>query len=515
MIYRIAWVNFFVSIDLLSKNFPKFINQRKDDNMHTKTPPIEPIVPAYRIRILSDEQLDQFKSATFEILETVGIHCPSERARQIYAKHGAQVDHDTQIVKLTADVVLDALSHAPRDYTMGARKREFDLDLSQNVTFEATDGTGTKTIDFETGKLRASIKEDVARSARIADYLSSISFYWPMVSAQDYPPITKLHELDASFNNTVKHIQTPTVLGEAVAGYAVEMAAVVAGDVATMRQRPPLSLLICTIAPLAQDIEGIEAALAFAEAGLPVGIMAMPNTGSTSPATIAGTLAVGDAEIVATMVLIQMAYPGAPTYHSFMPGMTHPRTGAYYGHEAYVYAIGVELAHMWGVPTLAGTFGGGATYPGWESTMGGGVTSLLCALCGGETGSGMGLLQGSTLLYPEGLVLDSEIYSTVVANAAGVNINPDEMALDVIRAVGPRGHFLGQSHTRDYMHKFDYSDIVYIPKKEGGYRDPIEVAREKTDWILKNHHPEPLSKDQQTELTHILRAAQDELSRKE
>jgi trimethylamine--corrinoid protein Co-methyltransferase len=398
---------------------------------------------------------------------------------------------------------------------MGARLEAFDLDLSRNATFEATDGTGTKTIDFETGKLRASVKMDVVKSARIADYLSSISFYWPMVSAQDYPPIPSLHELDASFNNTVKHVQTPTVLGETVAGYAVEMAAVVAGDTATMRLRPPLSLLICTIAPLAQDIEGIEAALAFAEAGLPVGVMAMPNTGSTSPATIAGTLAVGDAEIVATMVLIQMAHPGAPIYHSFMPGMTHPRTGAYYGHEAYVYAIGVELAHMWGVPTLAGTFGGDATYPGWESTMGGGVTSLLCALCGGETGSGMGLLRGSTLLYPEGLVLDAELYSTVLANAAGVKINPDEMALDVIHTVGPRGHFLGQRHTRDFMHKLDHSDVVRIPKSDGGYRDPIKVAREKTDWILKNHHPEPLSEYQQIELNRILKSAEQELLEKE
>lgn len=479
--------------------------------MHTATPPIEPIIPGYRLRILSDRQLADFKSATLEILDRTGIHCPSDQALKIYAEHGAEVDFDTRIVKLPPDVVLEALSHAPRYYTMGARLEEFDLDLSPNATFEATDGTGTKTIDFETGELRASVKEDVAKSARIADYLSSISFYWPMVSAQDYPPIPSLHELDASFNNTVKHIQTPTILGKRVAGYALEMAVVVAGDSQTMRARPPLSLLICTIAPLAQDIEGIEAALVFAEAGLPVGVMAMPNTGSTSPATIPGTLAVGDAEIVATLALIQMAHPGAPTYHSFMPGMTHPRTGAYYGHEAYVYAAGVELAHMWGVPTLAGTFGGDATAPGWESTMGGGVASLLCALCGAETGSGMGLLQGSTLLYPEGLVLDAELYHTVRANAAGLDTSSDQLALEVIRKVGPRGHFLGQRHTRDYMHKLDYSDVVRIPEREGGYRNPIQVAREKTDWILKNHHPQPLSESQRNELTHILRAAETDL----
>jgi len=47
-----------------------------------------------------------------------------------------------------------------------------------------------------------------------------------------------------------------------------------------MRKRPPLSLLICTIAPLAMDAESMDAALVAAEAAIPVGFMAMPNTGS-------------------------------------------------------------------------------------------------------------------------------------------------------------------------------------------------------------------------------------------
>ena len=209
--------------------------------MFTKTPPIEPIVPAYSLRLLDDEQLEQFQSGTFEILEKTGFHCPSERALKIYADHGARVDFEKKIVRLSSDVILEALSHAPRYYTMGARSEDFDLDLSKGVTYEATDGTGTKTIDYETRELRASMKDDVARTARIADYLSSISFYWPMVSAQDHGKTASLHELDAAFNNTLKHVQTPTVVEESTARYAVEMARVIAGDEETALFQPAFS----------------------------------------------------------------------------------------------------------------------------------------------------------------------------------------------------------------------------------------------------------------------------------
>ncbi len=481
--------------------------------MFNKTPPIEPISPGYRMRILDDEQLARFKAATFEILADTGIHCPSERALKIYAENGASVDFESQIVKLSPDVILTAMSHAPRYYTMGGRTPEFDLDLSKPVTYEATDGTGTKTVDYVTRELRSSIKDDVAKSARISDYLPNISFYWPMVSAQDHPISPSLHELEASFNNTLKHVQTPTVVEEITTRYSVEMAKVVAGSDSEMRKRPPLSLLICTIAPLAQDAESMDAALVAAESGIPVGFMAMPNTGSTAPATVPGTITLGDAEILSALVLIQMAYPGAPVYHSFMPGMTHPRTGAYYSHDSYVYAIGVELAHMWGVPTLAGTFGSDAHSPGWEHGMGGGTTAYICALCGAETGSGMGLLRGSTVLYPEALVLDAELYYSAQENAAKLDTSSDYMAVDVIKNVGPRGHFLRERHTREYFRKLGFSDIVHVPAEMGTYRDPLEVAREKTDWILENHNPEPLSESQQTELSRIVAAAEKELQK--
>jgi len=482
---------------------------------HSLTPHIQPIKPQYHLRILSDEQLANMKSATLEILAEVGIHCPSQRAKDIYAENGAQVDFDSHVVKLPPDVVIEAMSHAPRYYTMGARSEAHDLKLDGTAMYVATDGCGLKTIDFDTGERRQSVKDDLAKMARVTDYLSSMGFYWPIVTATEYPLTSPLHELDASFSNTVKHVQSETVMGAKLGRYAVEMARVIAGDDRTMRERPPLSLLVCTIAPLGLDHEGTESALIFAEAGLPVGFMSMACAGLTAPATIAGLMAIGDAEIVASMALIQMAYPGAPTYHSLMPGIMHPSTGDFMG-SAFggdlFYAGGVELAHMWGVPTLAGV-GTEAATSSWEAASGIASSMLLCALCGAETGSGLGLREGCTLLTPEALVLDSELYQIVRAEVAGIDTSREALALDVIKTVGPRGHYLFQEHTRTSFRDLQFSELVGQPQEGGGYRDPVEVAREKTDWILENHHPEPLAGEQRSELDRILQAAEQELGR--
>jgi len=474
------------------------------------TPSLQPIVPAYHLRILSDEQLAQLRSGTLEILEEVGVHCPSAKALGIYAEHGARVDFGRQIVRLPPDVVLGAMAHAPRFYTMGARSPAHDLHLDGKALFCATDGCGVETIDLETRQRRRSVKEDVATMARVADYLSSIGFYWPIVSAGDFGATAPLHELDASFNNTVKHVQSETIMGEKTARYAVEMARVIAGDEATMRTRPPLSLLVCCIAPLAQDKEGMEAALVLAEAGLPVGFMSMANTGSTGPATVAGTIVAGDAEIVAALTLAQMASPGAPVFHSLMPGIMHPRSGDYLGtawEGTLPYALGVEMAHHWGVPALAGVFGTDAPVPGWQSAGDAASSLLLCALVGAETGSGLGLLESCTLLYPEAVVLDSDIYHRVRIETAGLDTSREALALDVIKAVGPRGHFLRQRHTRDEMRRRAFSDLTGQPDGAGGIRDPIEVARAKVDWILEHHHPRPLEEAQRAELARILATA--------
>ncbi|GAG09622.1 unnamed protein product, partial [marine sediment metagenome] len=190
------------------------------------------IKPEMRIKILDDEKLEKIHQASLTVLKEAGVRFPSEKVLKIFAEAGAKVDFKTKNVRIPSDLLMDALAKAPRSYTMASRgSPDLDLHLDGTKTYFGTDGTGTATVDLETCKRRASTKKDIAMMALISDYLPSVSFYWPMVSAQDVPPeVVPLHELEASFINTEKHVHIISCVEEKVARYAVEMATLVAGD---------------------------------------------------------------------------------------------------------------------------------------------------------------------------------------------------------------------------------------------------------------------------------------------
>jgi trimethylamine--corrinoid protein Co-methyltransferase len=483
--------------------------------MSNERPAIEPIRPAFHVQYLGDEQLDTMQEATLQILEEVGVKFPSEKALSIFAEHGAEVDAERQVVKMSRDLVRRAMATVPRYFAVGARDPACHFDLQEGATYFTTDGCGVEVVDLGTRERRPSTKADVGRMARVADSLSSIAFYWPMVSAQDCGVTAPLHELDASWNNTVKHVQSETLMGEGPARYAVEMATVIAGDGEALRRRPVFSLVLCTIAPLVQDEEGIEGALVLAEAGIPVTFLAMPTLGTTSPATLAGALVVGDAEIISGTVLLQLAHPGAPVCHSIMHGWADPRSGNYvpYPVDARCRYGVVDMAHHWGMPAFGGAFGTESHEPGtWQAAADVALDPLLIGMAGAEWVTGMGLNRSFTLLYPEAIILDDELYHRARYALMEMEVDAESLALEVIKAVGPGGHFLAQKHTRKHMRRAMVPGLGHQPGADGKYRDPLEVAREKVGWILENHRPEPLEEAQRAEITRILAAADGELA---
>jgi trimethylamine--corrinoid protein Co-methyltransferase len=481
-------------------------------SIYSKTPDLLPFTTKHKREVLSQDQLDTLKNGTLQILQDVGVRFPSQKALEIFSDHGADVDSKTQVVRITPDLVEKALSTAPRSFILGGREERFDLVLDGKHSYLSTDGCGTRVIDLETRQERSSRKEDVARMARICDALPLIGFFWPLVSAQDHGLTAPLHECHAGLTNTLKHVRGGTTVFPELAPYLVEMATVVAGSDKERRKRPPICANICGIAPLAHDENGIESALIYAEAGIPISFMAMPTMGSTAPATPWGAMISGDAESVSAMVLMQLAYPGAPVFHSIEVSLMHPRTGGYVTGVDFPFGTStVQIAHNWNVPSL----GGGGTSSdakdiGWYSGSSTGMGAAFIPVSGGEICGYLGMLDGSMLLYPEQIILDHELCYEIYLSYRDLELNESDLALDVIKSVGPGSHFLREKHTREHIRDFTLGPLTSEIYQGDERRPSREVALEEFNKIYENHHPEPLPDEKLAELERIMAAADKE-----
>jgi len=484
----------------------------------TRTPDIVSVTSRFRVEPLTQAECGALQGATLRLLDEVGVHVPSVRALDVFAGHeGARADAATGIVKLSPDLVRAALARAPRTFVLAGREERFDLLLDGTRTYVATDGVGTVVIDDATGAQRPSRKADVERMARIVDALPLVSFYWPLVSAQDHGLTAPLHECHAGLTNTLKHVRGGTTVRPPLARYIVEMAVVVGGGEAELRRRPPICANICTISPLAHDRDGLECALTYAEAGIPVSFMAMPTMGSSAPASPLGALVQGDAEVVSGMVLIQLAFPGAPVFHSVLVSQMEPHTGGYLSEVPLpIEGMQVQLAHAWGVPSLGGgSMSSDAPGRGWGAGRQAGFGSAMVPLYGGEVCGYLGLAEGSTVLSAEQVVLDHEACRYAIETLRGTTLDEGELAtaLDDVRAVGPRGHFLGRRLTRERSRR---TWVPFWLRREpgmGAAEGPRERGRRELTRIEATHRPELLPADAARELARVLAAADREAER--
>jgi len=478
---------------------------------------IQPIKSKLKVSILDDGEIKGINQTARDILEEVGINIPSDKALAIYADAGASVDFDKKIVKIPAQLVADSLKTAPRRYTLCGRRPELDADIGGHEgTYFYCSGEAPNIVDLETGERRHSVKSDVANMAKVADFLPIVSLIWPTVSANDKGATAPLHGVEACFNNTEKHVQTESVMDEISAKYAIEMASVVAGGKDELRKRPLHSLLLCAIQPLAQDRGGIEAAITYAEAGLPVGLMSMPTLGLTGPPYSAGSLATALAEVLSGCILTQIVNPGTPNFVSIIPSIVDPRTANYFMGSSpaqITSAAAVQLAHSNGLPiTACLSFGGSQWKLGnWQAGIENLFVHLLAVMAGADMSFGpSGMIEAVSLLDMRRILFDREILQAIDIITDGFEVNEHTLAFDMIREVGHRGMYLAHRRTAKEARKLWPPSILFENPTQPNdkYRNPVEVAQGAIEWILENHRPEPLPEDVRQELGRIVSAAE-------
>jgi len=463
------------------------------------------------LEILTPEEVQRIHAATLEVIETTGVRFPSKRAQDIWEANGATVDRATGIVKAPGHLIEDALKKAPPAYTLAARAPLQDLPLDGNHVFLGTDGCGVEVIDIHTQERRRSKLQDVGEIARVADYLEQVAFHWVAVSAQDKPAHTRgLHELLAVWSNSTKHVQTESVYSEAEAHAAVKMAELLAGGKEELRRRPVLSVMQCTAPPLGHDGGSLDAALIAAEAGLPCGFMTMAACLTTGPATLAGNLVVGNAEVISGTALIQLAYPGAPVFYAAAQTASDLRTGAYTGGGPEDYLFGAAtnvLSDFYNIPLSMGSFATGAKEPNWQAGVDNSLSTFMASIVMSDMLLGCGFLHGSRIWSYAQMLLDCEIYDIIHKTLKGIVVDDENLALDVIKSVGPGGNFLKHKHTRKHMRELYLPQFMdrrpyneFVEKGDG----PADFALAKAREILATHQPEPLDPKLEAEMQAVI-----------
>ena len=477
------------------------------------------------LTFLSEDEVKQIHEASLQILKETGVKVLSEKVRMLLAENGAEISGD--IVKIPESLVAEALSRAPHKMTLGAREPKCDLNIpAGEFPFLATSGFSPFVDDFRTGERRYSTSADLKDFAIISDYIDTVDFFWPIVIPGDVTPqLQELYSLAIAFENNRKHIQCSCVT-EKTAQWQVRLATAIAGGEEELKKRPLFSTINCTVAPLVFEKGSSEAMVVLAKAGIPPAPMSMVLASTTGPATMAGTLALANAEELASLIITECANPGAPMIYCSEISPADMRTGEInYSAPEYLLlcAGGTQLARFYKLPNFVADISPRKTPknsapPKRTQVDTSSVKRSLAAVAMHHTtrsdlSASFGDLDQSMSASLDQVVLDAEIYEHARAYLRRFEVNDDTLALDIVHKVGPGGHFLSEKHTLEHFKKEIWSrsmDDTFIldPMSKGSFP---ERAKMKVKEVLSTHKAPPIEEALRNEMQQILKDAEKDI----
>lgn len=312
------------------------------------------------MQCLSPPEVDRIHSATLEVLYYHGIKVLSHEALLIMAEGGAEVDFESNMVYIPPYLVETCIESAPSYVILAGRNSLNDVYLGGKRVHFTTFGAGSKVVDPFTGLISPATKTDVGLSALVCDALDSVDIFTSTLVATDMPTDTSgLHEAEAFLLNTTKHCQHDHLDNGIQTRRFFQMAAAIAGGWEQLEKRPIVSTMACPSSPLQLPRGVCEVIVESAKARVPVNILPMVMSGATGPVTVAGSLVVQNAEVLAGIVLNQLTSKGAPVIYGSsstifdMNYLTAPVGAPELG---MISGVAAELARYYLLPSyVAGT----------------------------------------------------------------------------------------------------------------------------------------------------------------
>lgn len=463
-----------------------------------------------RLTMLEREDCLRIHQASLKILHKMGVKVHYDEARRLFSQAGAAVDGE--LVRIPPSLVEAALATVPESFSLYRRgSEEVALRLDgEGVYF----GPGSDTLHYldpRSRERRDFTLADVADCIRLCDALPEIGFVMSVGVPRDVPENRYYrHQFAAMLRNTEKPIVA--VLDDLADMEAIAaMAAAVQGGMDRLSQYPNFLVYSEPSTPLQHSRPALEKTLFCAEHAIPVTHSPAPMMGGTAPVTLAGAVALGNAEMLSGLVLHQIKRAGAPflyghgVHHMDMKSMI-----SVYGAPEYQLArvAAAEMGRFYSLPVWgyaahsdSNTFDGQAAADAQFSV-------LVALLARTNLNHDVGYLEAGLMNSPEYMVLSDEIISMTRPFARGMRFDEEAFALDVIAQVGPGGQFMTHAHTLEHWRELWQPKLFDRQRRDrwerSGGKDLPARVREKTIALLDSHTVEPLPAGVEAEIEAIL-----------
>ena len=405
------------------------------------------------------------------------------------------------VAKIPDEMVNRALESVQKEFTLCARDPKHDLKIpTEGIPWVTTSGLAVFVNDYETGEYRDSTRKDIAAFTRLGDAVDSLDYLWTALTAKDVTPLAHgPHELWVTMQNTTKHVQGVTVQSAEDARIQIELAALVAGGKEELKKRPLFSVISCPIAPQTYEKGAIEAQVELAKAGIPVASMSMSIGGLTSPLPVAGMLLNINTENLGSIVISQMAAPGAPHIYCSESAPMDLMNGSmnYSAVEKSFLSIGLkQMAERYMLPCLVADVGWGRDVQGGIEGILSPVNQLVGMLSRSDLMTGFGAVDSAKGISFEQFIIDCYLWDCSMNYLYDVEISEERTGLDALKEVGHGHDFLMHPHTIKYLRgeltswDGDKLDLLNMDKEEM----PIE-ANKIVKTILAKHEVEPISEE--------------------
>jgi len=457
------------------------------------------------IEVLNPEEEQMVHDASMTILNQIGIHMPEKRVLERFKVAGAQVDWDMQIVRIPEKLVWAVLENV----------READSGTAEQRAISALEITLTPQpfiTDYPGKTRRNGILEDVVKGVLISNRMRYLKEADPIVVPGDVPaPVSDLYSYKALYQYANKP-GNAYINSEWSAAYLFEMAA-------TLNQN--VKYLIEPVSPLRFTEEHLRLAWLFAEHGQVISIGPMVIAGLSGPVTLAGTLAIQNAEILASIVLVYLLRANCCyRYSGGALTMDMRTTLCSFGspNQALLVLAEKQMARRYRLPCLGALALSDSNFPDFQAGFEKGSSVAISALAGVKWVGNQGHVGADQAASLEQMVIDDEWADHLNYLLRGFEVTEDTLALDVIREVGIGGSFISTEHAgrhaRSNYWKSDlFSRVSWESWTREGNTTIYDRANAKVKKILSEDYPPAprISEDLVKELDRIIASACSEI----